>query len=161
MTQKEELKKLCLEDFQAPHQVLCYGAGTMGIEWASSYLRMGIHVVGFIDKYKTGTLNVPGGELPIYSIREAAQRFGSTLRVIITVSNAKLFGAITADLREAGIEEIFNYDVLNWITVPSEKRYCYDLFHSVVLIAGGLTRCCKYGIQRVFIPEISSGGGVY
>ena len=51
MTQ-EQLKNLRLEDFQAPNKVLCYGAGLIGRMVVDSYRRLGIHIVGFIDKYK-------------------------------------------------------------------------------------------------------------
>lgn len=160
MMTQEQLKNLRLEDFQAPHQVLCYGAGLMGRLLVDSYRRSGVHVVGFIDKNKQGTVETESGALPVYSIDTAVNAFGKEIIVVITIANAKYFPEIISDLTAAGVAEdrVFDWSFMNWITVPSDKCYCGMLFGNTVLLSGALAQCCFWGENHVFNVETLEAG---
>ena len=152
---KDQLKNLRLEEFQAPNQVLLYGAGLMGRLLVDSYRRCGIHVVGFIDKNKQGTVETESGALPVYSIDTAVNAFGREIIVVITIANAKYFPEIVSDLTAAGVaeERIFDWSFANWITVPSDRCYCEMLFGNTILQSGALALCCFWGENRAFHVE--------
>lgn len=159
MTQ-EQLKNLRLEDFQAPNKVLCYGAGLIGRMVVDSYRRLGIHIVGFIDKYKQGTVKTEFGALPIYSIDTAVHTFGKELKVVITISNTKDFPEIVSSLTAAGVEKscVVDWSFINWVTVPSAKCYCESLFGTTQLGSGSFIQCCYWGENRSFNVETLEPG---
>ncbi len=150
-----QLKNLRLEDFQAPNQVLCYGAGLMGRLLVDSYRRAGVHVAGFIDKNKQGTVETESGALPVYSIDAAVNAFGKEMKVVLTIANTNYFPEIEADLTAVGVsaEHIYDWSFFSWITVPSPKCYCKHLFGRTVLLSGAITQCCFWGENRVFNVE--------
>ena len=142
-----------MEDYKivlSSDKVLCYGGGQMGA-WVGNYLmRLGIPVVGYIDKKRTGKLN----NLPIFSIEETREFFDGTIPIIITIADSNIHDVIRNELNIAGFKNIFSYDSINWITVPSDKCYCNSLFHDVLLFTNGFAQCCNWGDNRVFIPEL-------
>lgn len=152
---KEQLKNLRLEDFQAPNQVLCYGAGLMGRLLVDRYRNFGVHIVGFIDKNKQGSVETESGALPVYSIDTAVNTFGENVKIVVTIANAAYFPNIVADLVAAGVaeERIFDWSFANWITVPSGKCYCDRLYGRTILLSGALAQCCFWGDGHVFNVE--------
>lgn len=119
--------------------------------WIGRYLvHLGISVAGYIDKRRTGKLE----NLPIFSIEEASHSFDGRIPIIITIADSSIHGEIQQELNGVGFKNIFSYDCINWITVPSSKSYCSSLFHDVRLFVNGLAQCCNWGDNRVFIPEM-------
>ncbi len=157
---QEHLKKLRLKDFQAPNQVLCYGAGLIGRQMVESYKLAGINVVGFIDKNKQGAVETGLGPIPIYSIDAATHTFGKEIIVVITIANPKTYDAITADLTAAGVLEtrIFDWGFANWITVPSPKCHCDWMFKNAILLTTSILKCCFWGDRRYFNTETFAAG---
>lgn len=158
-----QLKNLRLEDFQAPNQVLCYGAGTVAKYAIESYLCAGINVVGFIDRNKKGTVETTRGALDIYSIDAAIAVFGKGVSVIVTIENRSVFEEIREDLIKAGIsrERIFDWNISSWLTVPSAKCWCQDLFTSMRLSHSSVMKCCMWGENRNFNMERLERGTPY
>ncbi len=157
---RQQMRDLRLEDFQEPNQVLCYGAGLMGRILVDSYRRFGVHVVGFIDKDKRGTVATGSGAVPVYSIDTAIDSFGKEIKVVITIANAGYYPEIVADLTAAGIaeERIFDWSFANWLTVPSPKCHCEMLFGSSILQSGAFAQCCFWGEDRAFHVEPLDAG---
>lgn len=152
---REQMKSLRLADFQAPNRVLCYGAGTVAKYAIESYLCAGMNVVGFIDQNKKGVVETTRGALAIYTMDAAIAAFGGDVSVIVTIESRSVYEEVRGNLIKAGIsaQRIFDHDISSWLTVPSAKCWCRDLFTSVRLAHNSIMKCCMWGENRNFSME--------
>lgn len=160
---REQLKNLWLEDFQEPNRVLCYGAGTVARYAIESYLCAGMNVAGFIDRNKKGTVETSRGALPIHTIDGALAAFGKDVSIIVTIESRTVYEQVREDLIAAGFSagRIFDHTISSWLTVPSLKCWCRDLFTSVRLAHNSIMKCCMWGENRNFSMEPLERGVPY
>lgn len=143
------------EDFMAPNPVLCYGGGGAFLSVAPYMDVCGINLVGVIDAEKRGTIKVGSKILPFLTLQEAMESYGRDVIVIITIANEQVFRQIKQTLVEHGVEEarIFDLNVWTWLTTPSEKCYCKDLWGYLQFFPAALSKCCNNGVVDSLLCE--------
>ena len=122
----------------------CATGGQMSFQQIPRMLRSGMNIVGVIDKDRIGKVLYGKCDLECMSVEDAFDRFGFTVKIIITISDEDLFEEITENLVSIGFlrENIYGYDIYNWLTVSSEKCYCCYLFSSINYAVDGFMFCC-------------------
>lgn len=156
----EQLKSLKAEDFMAPNQVLCYGAGEAFNSSAPYILACGINLAGVIDAYKSGSIELDGKNFPIFSIEQAVEQFGEDTRIIITIGDEKIAQQVEQTLVQRGFDgdKIFDFNVWSWLTGPSEKSYCWRLGGCLQFSSDVLGTCCAPCVRPPFFSEWFMGG---
>ncbi len=156
----EQLKAVNVEEFFAPNVVFCYGAGGAFLGIAPYLFACGINIVGVIDTYKRGWIDVADRRLPIYSMNGAYEVSNSipdkgTASVVITIADSSLYENIEERLVAQGFSEerIFDLNFWTWLTVPSEKVFCKNIGHYMQFYPSGLSACCNLGVKDSYLAE--------
>lgn len=151
----DQLKQLRPEDFMAPNQVLCYGAGEAFIATAPYMLSCGFNLAGVIDAYKTGSIELRGKKFPVFSIEQASKQFGGGTRIVITIADEKVAQQVEQALVQSGFDgdQIFDLNVWTWLTIPSEKSYCNNLSGFMLLMCHAWGSCCPAGDHVAYVSE--------
>jgi pyruvate-formate lyase-activating enzyme len=107
-----------------------------------------INVVAIADANKKGAMECGGRLFPIYSVESAIAEFGADISVVVTIANEEIMPEVIQNLTNAGVHEdrIYDCNVLSWITVSSERSYCYG-FNSMLLFHHALRMCCLPGLN--------------
>ena len=143
------------EDFMAPNPVLCYGGGGAFLGVAPYMDVCGINLVGVIDAEKRGTIKAGSKTLPFLTLQEAMEIYGTDVIVIITIANEQVFRQVKQTLVEHGFSEvrIFDLNIWTWLTTPSEKSYCKNLWRYLQFFPAALSKCCNTGVVDAFLCE--------
>lgn len=143
------------EDFMAPNPVLCYGGGGAFQSVAPYMMACGINLVGVIDANRKGSIEISGRELPVLTVQEAIETYGTETVVIITIANQAVFQQVKQNLTTFGYvsDKLFDMNIWTWLTVPSEKSSCRFLGEYLQFFPAALSKCCNTGVVDAFLCE--------